>query len=282
MEEILVASGNKVQFINFVKENWMEHDNLRRLGNKTVYITNGHLCCKVTSSAVEDVPDLTSSHEEADTRLMLHIKHAASNGMLRIVVAADDTDVLVLLIACSKSVSAEVYMKSGHGGKSKVHSVSKLAKSMAQSVCDALPGLQPHQIWNMDETGLQLDLKAKKIVAAKGSRYLHMRTSGNREMITIIGCVNAAGKALPPHIIPKGKTTKALNGFQTQDAPEGAMWTPSDSGWTKQGITKLWFENTFLKNIGPDRPQLLILDGHDSHNFMELIDLAISNNIEIV
>src|SRR6218665_1782751 len=142
--------------------------------------------------------------------------------------------------------------------------------------------LQPHQIWNMDETGLQLDLKAKKIVAAKGSRYLHMRTSGNREMITIIGCVNAAGKALPPHIILKGKTTKALNGFQTQDAPEGAMWTPSDSGWTKQGIAKLWFENTFLKNIGPDRPQLLILDGHDSHNFMELIDLAISNNIEIV
>jgi len=30
------------------------------------------------------------------------------------------------------------------------------------------------------------------------------------------------------------------------------------------------------------RPQVLILDGHDSHNFVELIQLALDNNIEIV
>lgn len=134
----------------------------------------------------------------------------------------------------------------------------------------------------MDETGLQLDLKAKKIVAAKGAKYLHMRTSGNREMITVIACVNAAGTPLPPHIIPKGKTAKALQSFQTMDAPEGTNWTVSDSGWTKQGIAKLWFQDTFLKNIGNARPQVLILDGHDSHNFVELIETAIENQIEIV
>jgi len=37
-----------------------------------------------------------------------------------------------------------------------------------------------------------------------------------------------------------------------------------------------------LANIGPDRPQLLVLDGHDSHNFLELIDLAVENSIHIV
>src|SRR6218665_2851628 len=78
----------------------------------------------------------------------------------------------------------------------------------------------PQHIWNMDETGLQLDLKAKKIVAAKGAKYLHMRASGNREMITVIACVNATGTPLPPHIIPKGKTTKALQSFQTIDSPK--------------------------------------------------------------
>lgn len=83
-------------------------------------------------------------------------------------------------------------------------------------------------------------------------------------MITIIGCVNTAEKALPTNIIPKGKATKALNGFQMQNAPEGSMWTSSDSGWTKQGTSKLWFENTFLKNIG----QIIVLYGYDSHKIL--------------
>ncbi|XP_065675730.1 uncharacterized protein LOC136091938 [Hydra vulgaris] len=44
----------------------------------------------------------------------------------------------------------------------------------------------------------------------------------------------------------------------------------------------LWFEKTFLPNIGSARPQILILDGHDSHNLVEIIELAIVNQIEIV
>ena len=54
-----------------------------------------------------------------------------------------------------------------------------------------------------------------------------MRTSGNREMITIIACVNAAGKASPSHVIPKEKTVKSLQSFQVLDAPEGTNWAPS-------------------------------------------------------
>ena len=44
----------------------------------------------------------------------------------------------------------------------------------------------------------------------------------------------------------------------------------------------LWFKEAFLPNIGPDRLQLLILDGHDSHNFVELIELAAENNVYII
>ena len=42
------------------------------------------------------------------------------------------------------------------------------------------------------------------------------------------------------------------------------------------------YEHAFLSNIGPQRPQVLILDGHDSHIFVELIDMAIQNQIKIV
>ena len=142
--------------------------------------------------------------------------------------------------------------------------------------------VKPTSIWNMDETGLQLDHKPPKVIATKGTRHLHSRTSGNREMITVIGVVNAVGGALPPHVIIKGKTRRSLNSFQTHDAPDGTTWSWSDNGWTKQGIALLWFTKSFLPSIGSDRPQVLILDGHNSHNFLELLDIAVDNNIHIV
>lgn len=58
-------------------------------------------------------------------------------------------------------------------------------------------------VWNMDETGVQLNHKPHLIVAQKESKYLHSRTSGNRETITIIAAINAAGGALPPQVIVK-------------------------------------------------------------------------------
>ena len=137
-------------------------------------------------------------------------------------------------------------------------------------------------MWNMDETGMSLDYTPKTIIARKGSRHLQIRSSGNRELITVIGCISAAGDALPPHMIAKGKTARSINGFNTENAPAGTIWSVSETGWTKQGIAKLWFERTFLPNIGEKRPQVLIVDGHGSHNFVELIELAIKHQIHLV
>jgi len=66
--------------------------------------------------------------------------------------------------------------------------------------------VKPSSIRNMDETGLQLDHRPPKVIPPTGSKYLHSRTSGNREMITVIGAVNAAGGAVSPHVIVKEKT----------------------------------------------------------------------------
>ena len=60
----------------------------------------------------------------------------------------------------------------------------------------------------MDETGLQLEHKPRRVVAKKGSRYIHNRTSGNKETIAVIACLDAAGQAILPHVIAKGKTQR--------------------------------------------------------------------------
>ena len=91
------------------------------------------------------------------------------------------------------------------------------------------------RVWNMNETGLQLEHKPGKILARfKGSRYLHSPSTGNKETITAIAAINAADIAIPPHVISMGRTIRALCRFNTKDAPDGIQWGVSETGWTKE------------------------------------------------
>ena len=64
-----------------------------------------------------DVDGLTASHEEADTRIILHAIHSEAN---TITVSARDTDVLLLLVAhCDKFQCNQLWMKSGTAKKRK-------------------------------------------------------------------------------------------------------------------------------------------------------------------
>jgi len=40
------------------------------------------------------------------------------------------------------------------------------------------------------------------------------------------------------------------------------------------GIGEKWFQDIFLTTIEPERPQLLILDGHSSHETLGLLQCA--------
>ena len=60
---------------------------------------------------------------------------------------------------------------------------------------------KPCQIFNMDETGMQLDPLAPKVIAKKGSRHPVATTSGDKSQITVVSCCNAAGYAMPPMVI---------------------------------------------------------------------------------
>lgn len=107
-----------------------------------------------------------------------------------------------------------------------------------------------------------------------------IKVSMSRELITVIACGNANSDYLPPHFVIPEKTKRKLEGYDLEAIVEdgsslrGSNISVSDSGWTKDGIARLWFTDTFLKNIGPARPQVLICDGHGSHNNVEFVELA--------
>ena len=53
-----------------------------------------------------EVAELTSTQEEADTRILLHTSHAATAGYRSVVIVSEDTDVLVICIAFSSQIAS--------------------------------------------------------------------------------------------------------------------------------------------------------------------------------
>ena len=72
----------------------------------------------VSNSSVQDVWEMQSIQEEADTKINLHTKAAANQEAQRLVVCAPDTDVFVLLLHHVPSLGIEeVFFFTGREGK---------------------------------------------------------------------------------------------------------------------------------------------------------------------
>ena len=72
------SSSNKSSLISFIVDEWKSSENREKFSNKILYATNKEACFKIRADGCEDIKDLTSSQEEADTRMLLHALHAPS------------------------------------------------------------------------------------------------------------------------------------------------------------------------------------------------------------
>jgi len=137
---------------------------------------------------------------------------------------------------------------------------------------------KPSQIYNCDESGMPLEHKPPRIVSAKGTRKVRQISSGNKTQITILGCCNAAGQAIPPMVVFSGKR---FNHELSKGEVPGTLYGMSDSGWMDQELFATWFSNHFLQHAVTSRPLLLMLDGHSSHYTLDLIQSAKDNDVVI-
>jgi len=62
---------------------------------------------------------------------------------------------------------------------------------------------KPELIYNVDESGMPLEQQSPRVRVKKG-RYC---TSGNKSQITIVGCINTVGQAMPLCIIYDAKNS---------------------------------------------------------------------------
>ena len=107
-------------------------------------MTSGQTCHKITQAGVMDVPQLTSSQEEADTRMLFHVDHIIRSGYKSVVISSDDTDVFILCLAYSRPLIDAVYLKSGTKTRIEFLDVGKAATGLGQNVTKALIGMHAY------------------------------------------------------------------------------------------------------------------------------------------
>ncbi|KAF2895828.1 hypothetical protein ILUMI_10350 [Ignelater luminosus] len=106
-------------------------------------------------------------------------------------------------------------------------------------------------------------------------------SSAERGVLLAKACMNAAGNFMLPMFIflRKRKNLLLLN-----DAPPASFTYYHESGWINAESFLYWFR-CFIEyaNPSPQKPVLLILDGHRFHSkSMALIDLALENNVTLL
>ena len=78
-----------------------------------MYVACEEKCYMLTEIEWVEVPELSSTHEEADTRLLLHAFYAAESYTEAIIVTSEDTDAMVLCLAFQKDIPCTIYQKRG-------------------------------------------------------------------------------------------------------------------------------------------------------------------------
>ncbi|KAG0727945.1 hypothetical protein GWK47_003897 [Chionoecetes opilio] len=140
--KLLGSSSNKASLIKFLVEEWKKTTAQGELeGPKELYVTCEQLCFKITKEQWEEAPELKSSQEEADTRLLLHALHAAESGYKSVIITAEDTDVMVLCLGMCHKIPSHLFQKCGTKNRTRFLDITTLSRTLGGSVCDSLIGM---------------------------------------------------------------------------------------------------------------------------------------------
>ena len=109
--EYITNPQNKINLCDFLTSTLCSRGKEQLAGGKKLVIGGGYkdseIAVSISNGVLEFTEPLACSHEEADTRLLLHDKHASSSTS-RVIMESPDTDVLVLCITYFESMQASI------------------------------------------------------------------------------------------------------------------------------------------------------------------------------
>ena len=127
-DRFIVVEENKASLVHFLSTDISQHYETHP-GRELVVSGGFKDILKVWSSDAsrESLQELSSDHEEADTRIVLHARDATTRGYQKVNILCSDTDVLVLLLAHRQVLCQEIWMFFGTSRRKKyiaVHNIS--------------------------------------------------------------------------------------------------------------------------------------------------------------
>ena len=144
----LKSAKFKTALLNFCVKEWHRIPYVEQIRDHTLFVGFGDKAYQyeVKNEEIkwEEVPSLACKHEEADTRLLWHVKHMCDTATYKnIIVRSSDTDVLVILLTHDHILSSHLWLEVGvsHNNTQRYIDVSKLAQVLGPELCSALPGL---------------------------------------------------------------------------------------------------------------------------------------------
>ena len=85
-----------------------------------LYVQNGHVICS-------EIDELCSSHEETDTRLLLHAFHASCEAHRdTIIIQSPDTDVAVVACSIACDIASQLLLRTGMKHHQRIIDISSI------------------------------------------------------------------------------------------------------------------------------------------------------------
>jgi hypothetical protein len=143
-------------------------------------------------------------------------------------------------------------------------------------------GVAEEDIHNFDEAGFQMGIigSMKVVTGSERRTRPNLIQPGDREWVTVIQGICAAGYAIPPFIIYKGRVHISA-WYEEAHIPYEWKLSVSENGWTNNVLGLEWLkhfdEHTKERQVGAYR--LLILDGHESHLNQGFKDYCLARKI---
>ena len=137
-KKYLSNGDNKEILFEFLFQQWQSAS---CIGNVELFVCHGKQCCVIhksqdDSNTVNEVSELETYHEEADTRMILHASHTHSTVILK----NPDTDVMVLGTAFAIGIPSHL-LSSCRSESMRLVNLSAISVLLGQNQSEPLLGL---------------------------------------------------------------------------------------------------------------------------------------------
>ena len=152
-KKFLSRGENKESLMMFLGEHWRTYNSSQMQGVSSMFVTSKEKCHNLSCCALgngtvvcEKCVALESDHEEADTRILLHAKHAM-NTCDSVIIKSPDTDVFILCTAMQRLLgSKDLFFMTGTGKKSRTLHMNAVSNALGENCVNACQAFMLFQV----------------------------------------------------------------------------------------------------------------------------------------